>query len=62
MDNVQKYNICTNVPSSQTFRSYFYVITYVSRMVNWKAFGRDRLWPDQDNDPGICLEGLRTIT
>jgi hypothetical protein len=21
MDNVQKYNICTNVPSSQTFRS-----------------------------------------
>jgi hypothetical protein len=22
MDNVQKHNICTNVPSSQTFRSY----------------------------------------
>jgi ribosome modulation factor len=23
MDNVQKHNICTNVPSSQTFRSYW---------------------------------------
>jgi hypothetical protein len=23
MDNVLKRNICTNVPSSQTFRSYF---------------------------------------
>jgi hypothetical protein len=23
MDNVQKHNTCTNVPSSQTFRSYF---------------------------------------
>jgi hypothetical protein len=22
MNNVQKHNICTNVPSSQTFRSY----------------------------------------
>jgi hypothetical protein len=22
MENVQKYNICTNVPLSQTFRSY----------------------------------------
>jgi hypothetical protein len=22
MDNVQQQNICTNVPSSQTFRSY----------------------------------------
>jgi hypothetical protein len=22
LDNVQKHNICTNVPSSQTFRSY----------------------------------------
>jgi hypothetical protein len=22
MDNVQKHNICTNAPSSQTFRSY----------------------------------------
>jgi hypothetical protein len=22
MDNVQKHNICTNVPSSQTFRPY----------------------------------------
>jgi hypothetical protein len=22
MDNVQKYNICTNAPLSQTFRSY----------------------------------------
>jgi hypothetical protein len=22
MDNVQEHNICTNVPSSQTFRSY----------------------------------------
>jgi hypothetical protein len=22
MDNVQKHNICINVPSSQTFRSY----------------------------------------
>jgi hypothetical protein len=25
MDNVQKPNICINVPSSQTFRSYLYV-------------------------------------
>jgi hypothetical protein len=23
MDNVQKHNICTNVPSSQTFRQRF---------------------------------------
>jgi hypothetical protein len=25
MDNVQKHSICTNVPSSQTFRSYLHV-------------------------------------
>jgi hypothetical protein len=24
MDNVQKHNICINVPSSQTFRSYLH--------------------------------------
>jgi hypothetical protein len=30
MDNVQKYNICTNVPSSQTFRSYLHLITVYS--------------------------------
>jgi hypothetical protein len=29
MDNVQKHNICTNVPSSQTFRSYLdYIVTW----------------------------------
>jgi hypothetical protein len=29
MNNVQERNICTNVPSSQTFRSYFlyYILT-----------------------------------
>jgi hypothetical protein len=26
VDNVQKHNICTNVPSSQTFRSYLDMI------------------------------------
>jgi hypothetical protein len=30
MDNVQKYNTCINVPSSQTFRSYKdYLLTYL---------------------------------
>jgi hypothetical protein len=26
MDNVEKHNICTNVPSSQTFRSYLLIV------------------------------------
>jgi hypothetical protein len=29
MDNVQKHNICTNVPSSQAFRSYSSCILHV---------------------------------
>jgi hypothetical protein len=29
MANVQKHNSCTNVPSSQTFRSYILVYTNV---------------------------------
>jgi hypothetical protein len=27
-DNVQKHNICTNVPLSQTFRSYFHITSF----------------------------------
>jgi hypothetical protein len=27
MDNVQKHNICTNVPSSQAFRSYLKILS-----------------------------------
>jgi hypothetical protein len=30
MDNVQKHNICTNVPSSQTFRSYLLLYEFVN--------------------------------
>jgi hypothetical protein len=30
MDNVQKHNICTNVPSSQTFRSYLQVRSFTA--------------------------------
>jgi hypothetical protein len=26
MEDVQKYNICTNVPSSQIFRSYLHIV------------------------------------
>jgi hypothetical protein len=33
MDNVQKYNICTNIASSQTFRSYI-----VNRSNQWPCF------------------------
>jgi hypothetical protein len=29
MDNVQKHNICTNVPSSQTFSPYYYFGEYL---------------------------------
>jgi hypothetical protein len=28
MDSVQKHNICTNVPSSQTFRSYLVILCF----------------------------------
>jgi hypothetical protein len=37
MDNVQKYNMCTNVPSSQTFTSYYknlysYSLTFLNEV------------------------------
>jgi hypothetical protein len=39
MDNVEKHNVCTNVPSSQTFRSYkpgvFNLSDSVSRIENF---------------------------
>jgi hypothetical protein len=44
MDNVQKHNICTNVPSSQTFRTmdnvqkHFYFLGFFCKdMIDMKA-------------------------
>jgi hypothetical protein len=41
MDNVQKHNICTNVPSSQTFRPYSYLLLFMIDTVwfprKWKT-------------------------
>jgi hypothetical protein len=37
MDNVQKHNTCINVPSSQTFRSYLYLISLL--LISHQNFG-----------------------
>jgi hypothetical protein len=37
MDNVQKHNICTSVPSSQTFRSYL-VLWFHQCMIGWQTY------------------------
>jgi hypothetical protein len=41
MDNVQKRNICTNVQSSQTFRSNNFTVVLVSYEI-YSATGNDR--------------------
>jgi hypothetical protein len=30
--------------------------------MNWKGYGRKRLWPNLRYYPGICMEGLRKTT
>jgi hypothetical protein len=46
MDNVQKYNIPTNIPSSQTFRSYSGICKHVcillSVLTPWKTLHKTR--------------------
>jgi hypothetical protein len=38
MDDVQKHNVCINVPSSQTFRSYCdYIVLYFLEMNSMKG-------------------------
>jgi hypothetical protein len=49
MDNAQKHNICTNVPSSQTFRSYLKFIVFAAQQLwglgegKWKKRSEQRL-------------------
>jgi hypothetical protein len=43
MDNVQKHNICTNVPSAQTFRSYLHVIVYTLLTILTSLSGFDEI-------------------
>jgi hypothetical protein len=46
MDKVQKCNICINVPSSQTFRSYLHVMLPLRRLkhVIWTVRQGNGLW------------------
>jgi hypothetical protein len=44
MDNVQKHNICINVPSSQTFRSHcVYLLKQASEMQTLVSTGSSHL-------------------
>jgi hypothetical protein len=70
MDNVHKYNICTNVPSSLTFRSYLviYCTWYVVCFDNFspcvilcgdfwlvQAFGKNNMWLSDNSNPWAIL-------
>jgi hypothetical protein len=51
MDNVQKHNICTNVPSSQTLRSYNVEFkSHGTKSYQSKEFVRNVYMPPQYSD------------
>jgi hypothetical protein len=44
MDNVQQHNICTNVPSSKTFRSHLFYVALHDRIIVGKEL--ERMWKE----------------
>jgi hypothetical protein len=54
MDNNQKHNICTNVPSSQTFRCEVYLLSIQSNKQQWLLFAPSALTL---KDYGLPTEG-----